>query len=632
MSKRNRYVSRAIPLIILALVLLIGAVAFTPLAQRAQRFEYIITKKLLVLNDAEVRGDVVQSGDQSITGDFTVTGNTVLGDTAASDSHTITGNVTVAGARDAATGYDYFQTISGDFTGVGVNAKTYGLYIDVERTVANTHGNIDEAGAKIRYKTSATSRTAGIVASGADIEAKTDDGHHAGTLRGAQITAVSDASATTDAQIGLRVHAEVDTSATATALQIADFELNRKSAVEPTTEYGINVRNTSSAGTGADVGYRLESSYGAGGSSANADWVYGIDLSPADIVTADVRLSNGETIANTTDGYIDVGGNVIITGGADDDAANYDYWVTIEGLMTGTGTKDRNFGLLIDMTREAGQEIASGDHYEAALKIAIDTEAVTTTAGTTMRAIDAEAKADNPDGTVSNLYGASITSKSDVGAGSVANMIALTTNTNAMAEVTGNFFGADIRLDRQAATVPTAAYGLQIRNSSSTGAGADAGIYLTSDYGSSATTDRWTYGLDMDTAAITTADIRLMNGETISNVTDTAVQVGGFLALTEGTVVEIAAGGTITPLASYQPIETSESGSTTTDTTTAIADGAVAGAILILCNEDAQDIVIDDGANTDIGGNQTLTGGADDCLWLIWNGSDWNKIAEIGDN
>jgi len=173
---------------------------------------------------------------------------------------------------------------------------------------------------------------------------------------------------------------------------------------------------------------------------------------------------------------------------------------------------------------------------------------------------------------------------------------------------------------------------LQVRNSSTSGSGADAAIYVNSDYGSSATTDSFDYGLDFSGSAINTAEFRGENGETINNGTDTAIQIGGFLALTEGSVIDLAAGGTITPTASYQPITTSEAGSCTTSTSTAIADGPVAGAILIICNEDAQDIVIDDGANTDIGGNQTLTGGAGDCLPLIWNGADWNKLATLADN
>ncbi len=350
------------------------------------------------------------------------------------------------------------------------------------------------------------------------------------------------------------------------------------------------------------------------------------------VLTRDFTVQNDSTLGNAANDTTTFNGNMVFNGIPDTDTGSYDEWFLIEGEMTGVANKDRNFGLVIEMTRPAGQGITTGDHLEAALKIAIDTEATTTTAGTTMRAIDAEAKADNPGGTVTNLYGASITAKSDTGAGDVDSMIAATFHANNNAAVRSNLMVADFNLYRQAATVPTNEYGIQVRSTSSTGSGADAAVYVKSAWAGSATTDSWDYGLDLSGAAINTADIRLENGETINNNNDTAVQVGGFLAFTEGTVIDLSSGGTITPTASYQPITTAESGSTTTDTTTAIADGAVAGAMLILCNEDAQDIVIDDGANTDIGGNQTLTGGADDCLWLIWNGADWNKIAEIGDN
>jgi len=170
---------------------------------------------------------------------------------------------------------------------------------------------------------------------------------------------------------------------------------------------------------------------------------------------------------------------------------------------------------------------------------------------------------------------------------------------------------------------------VRVRNSSTTGSGADAGIYMTSDYATSATTDSMDYGVDMSSAAINTAELRLSNGETINNVTDTAVQIGGFLAYTEGVVIDLGSGGTITPTATYQPITNSTGGSITTSATTAIADGPVAGAILILVNEDAQDIVIKNAANTLLSGDITLTGGAMDTLTLIWNGADWVGIAFV---
>jgi len=328
-------------------------------------------------------------------------------------------------------------------------------------------------------------------------------------------------------------------------------------------------------------------------------------------------------------GVLTLNDKVYITPSADADAANYDNLVHIDYLMTGTGTKDRNYGLLIEGTREAGQELIVGDHDEAGLKIRVDTEAITTTAGTALRGVDVEAKADNPDGTVASLYGGAFTAKSDTSAGDVGTMIALTANAQNNAAVDDALMSADFRIMRQSATEPTVEYVVRVRNSSTSGTGADAGIYITSDYSSTVATDDLDYGIDMNSADITTADIRGDNGETLSNVTDTAWIIGGFIAAEEGTVIDLANGGTITPTATYQPITNDSGGSITTDTTTAIADGPVAGAILILVNEDAQDIVIDDGANTLLSGNITLTGGAMDTLTLIWNGADWVGVAFV---
>lgn len=75
MSQRNR----VLPVLVLALVLLVGA-GFGPLLQRAQRFEWIVAKKLTVQNDATFLGSITQAGDQGITGDLTVTGDLAVTD------------------------------------------------------------------------------------------------------------------------------------------------------------------------------------------------------------------------------------------------------------------------------------------------------------------------------------------------------------------------------------------------------------------------------------------------------------------------------------------------------------------------------------------------------------------------
>jgi hypothetical protein len=119
-------------------------------------------------------------------------------------------------------------------------------------------------------------------------------------------------------------------------------------------------------------------------------------------------------------------------------------------------------------------------------------------------------------------------------------------------------------------------------------------------------------------------DVTLENDETISNSTDGIVSIGGFLALTEGTVVEVTAAGTITPLTSFQPITSSA-----VITNAVLADGTVAGQLLALINENAADdiTILETGSNLDAGGDVTLTGGAVDALTLLWTGSTWSRLS-----
>lgn len=119
------------------------------------------------------------------------------------------------------------------------------------------------------------------------------------------------------------------------------------------------------------------------------------------------------------------------------------------------------------------------------------------------------------------------------------------------------------------------------------------------------------------------------NDETLDNGTDTAWVIGGFIAADVAVTLDITGGDIITPTGTYQAITNAFTASVTTDATTAIADGPVEGALLILVNEDAYDIVVKDGANTLLSGDLTLTGGAMDTLTLIWNGADWVGVSFI---
>jgi len=342
-----------------------------------------------------------------------------------------------------------------------------------------------------------------------------------------------------------------------------------------------------------------------------------------DTVTGSFTVTGDTALGDAAGDTVTVTGDATIAGSRDA-TTGYDYFMTIDGEMTGIQNGAKTYGLYISMERPTGYGSGGGDLDDAGLKIRVDSHAVTTTAGTTLRGADVEAKLDNPDGCTYNVYGGSFSAKSDTSAGVADLMVALTANTQNNAAVTTTLMAADLRLMRQAATEPTNEHVLQVRNSSTSGSGADSAIYVTSDYGSSATTDSFDYGLDFSSAAINNAEIRGENGERLYNTTDTVWATNAFWAYGESTGVVVTSDSTITPTASYQPI--SSASAVTTSATTAIADGVLNGQILILVNENASDVItIKDSANTHLSGDIAL--GNDDTLMLMWDGADWLELA-----
>ncbi len=134
----------------------------------------------------------------------------------------------------------------------------------------------------------------------------------------------------------------------------------------------------------------------------------------------------------------------MVISGVRDGTTGYDYFVKAEGEATGVVTGAKTIGMYIGMERSSSYPITpSGDLADTGLQVRVETEATSTIAGTVLRAVDAEAKADNPDGTVSNLFGGSFTAKSDTGAGEVDSMIGLQSNVqnNAAVNYNPDFFG-----------------------------------------------------------------------------------------------------------------------------------------------------------------------------------------------
>lgn len=88
-----------------------------------------------------------------------------------------------------------------------------------------------------------------------------------------------------------------------------------------------------------------------------------------------------------------------------------------------------------------------------------------------------------------------------------------------------------------------------------------------------------------------------------------------------GSLLSIAASGTITPTATIHTVE-GASGAQVADTTTAIADGSETGQKLRLRGtSNTNTLEIQDGSNTVMRGDVIL--GLDDLISFVWDGTDW---------
>jgi hypothetical protein len=211
----------------------------------------------------------------------------------------------------------------------------------------------------------------------------------------------------------------------------------------------------------------------------------------------------------------------------DADTASYDNWMLIDGDILGLGTKDRVYGLDVELTRPAGYATTNGDHDDAGIKVRMVNKSVGNAAGTVMRGVDVNVKNDNPNSTITTLSGATFTAQTDTGsppAGNTSTAYAVQGQITANAPVTDSLIVADFRNFRQTATEPTIEYGVQIRNGNTVGTGIDRGLSFSSE---AATVGDFGYIIDMNDAAASTADIRLSQGETIDNLVDGTVNIGG---------------------------------------------------------------------------------------------------------
>jgi len=565
----NRKAMWALVLAIVALV--VGsyatfAVSNREVIQGTTNFDTLkVAKDLTVGDDLVVTDDASIGGELAATGTYTAAGGTVLGDA-------ITDEIYVYGQFRSYDGSDNWA----DITDVSALSRNNGWHASYN--ITGWGGDSDfQAGF---FNTQVAVATADSTIYGLEGKA---------TMKGIVATGTSTG-------IGVMGKVVAKTTATWPEAYAVYGRLESDSGTDMITAGSAFMGDLD--GLTADFGTVSVLSAESGDT-----WDYGVDLNPITAGTADIRLSNGETIANTT--------NDVVTVALESGTGHLD--VTTGNLRVGNGvpgqTQDGEDLYVEDM---ASYNLTDGgsDQFQA---LFANTQVCTTTNTGSIYGVEAKAtyKATEGSGPYAMAYGvfAKVTAKSSGGTHSTIPYA----------------YPVYSILDVAASNVMAEAVNYFAENANS---GTETNSYILKTHSSG---DTWDYGIHLSDATINTAEIVGSNGETLKNTTDTAWQVGGFLGLEEGAVVDLGAGFTLTPAASYQPVTNSTGGSVTSDTSTAIADGAVAGVILIVCNEDAQDIVLKDGANTQLGGDITLTGGADDCITLLWDGTDWTCLS-VHDN
>jgi len=272
----------------------------------------------------------------------------------------------------------------------------------------------------------------------------------------------------------------------------------------------------------------------------DADYAFYKPLVDAGILT---QVYTGTTFSTASGTFVISGttGQLHMTPIADDALTSYDNWLLIDGPMLGLGTKDRVYGLDVELTRPAGYNTTNGDHDDAGIKVRMVNLATANATGTVMRGVDVNVKNDNPNSSITTLSGGTFTAQTDTGsppAGNVSVAYALQGQITANAPVVDSLIVADFRNFRQTATEPTIEYGVQIRNGNTTGTGIDRGLTFKSESG---TTGAFYFGIDMSDATVTGADIRLSNGKTIVATDGSMV----YNTMHDVTAAEINSGHTI---------------------------------------------------------------------------------------
>lgn len=224
------------------------------------------------------------ASDLDITGDFSVSGATALSGTVAlgdstDDVITYNGKITSNQTYTAGTTPFYFRTTLSATSGSHNNARFRG-----------------QSGAS----SASTSDIRGLYAQGV-----TNEALYGGTVTAIYANTIAKTTSTTTTLRGILIDTETEGTPDTVANMYGMYIRNKSTVTIGGDNYSMVIDNEK-MGTGIvqDAGIQLKTTTWGSGVTA---WTYGIDMNQTGAFgTADIRLSNGEVISNTTDGVIDI--------------------------------------------------------------------------------------------------------------------------------------------------------------------------------------------------------------------------------------------------------------------------------------------------------------------------------------
>ncbi len=256
-------------------------------------------------------------------------------------------------------------------------------------------------------------------------------------------------------------------------------------------------------------------------STAASKFTYGLDLYSAavggykavDYGTADIRLQNGETISNATDGGVILASSTGSIIGGNSNSSNPLLKISADTLDVANGV--RQGALSVTLNRPSTNALTSWDgNGDIALRVAASNRSANSAKGGT-RGMELSARNYTSAGEYW-ISGIKATAEHSTGTSNIASSTVAEFYMKNNATITTSHYGVLIQDDSQG-TSSGDTYGLYINTSNyNPGGGRDAAIKV-----SSQGTAGWTYGLDLYDATPPTSmtDLRLQSGSTI---TDTA--------------------------------------------------------------------------------------------------------------